>query len=373
MCGIAGVVDAAAPGGAGDRARRAGGHGRCAAPPRPRRVRRSIAIDRRRTRARAAVDHRSGDRASSRSPTSARRCGSSSTARSSTTSSCATSWSRAATASARAATPKSSSTPTRSGARRPSSASTASGRSRCGTASNAQLVLARDPFGVRPLYVCEHGGRLYFASEVKAIFAGDSDAAPPARPASASTRRSRSGAPVPPQTVFAASRSWSPGPSESTTAGGVRRHRAYQPAFPGRRAPRRSRARSTTPWTPCGRRSSDATSLRMLRADVPVGSYLSGGLDSSLIAALGLRAKGAKLPHLLAALRRRRVRRDVLPAADGRASRQRPPRGAGVARRHRARLPRGHPPHRAADPAHGAGAALSCCRNWCATPASRSC
>ena len=34
------------------------------------------------------------------------------------------------------------------------------------------LVLARDRLGVRPLYLCDHGGRLWFASEVKSIFAG---------------------------------------------------------------------------------------------------------------------------------------------------------------------------------------------------------
>ena len=35
------------------------------------------------------------------------------------------------------------------------------------------LVLARDPFGVRPLFLCRARGRLFFASEVKAIFAAD--------------------------------------------------------------------------------------------------------------------------------------------------------------------------------------------------------
>src|SRR6185369_3672798 len=40
-------------------------------------------------------------------------------------------------------------------------------------ARRESLVLARDHLGVRPLYIAEHDGRLYFASEVKAIFAAD--------------------------------------------------------------------------------------------------------------------------------------------------------------------------------------------------------
>ncbi len=154
-----------------------------------------------------------------------------------------------------------------------------------------ELILARDPFGVRPLYVAEHAGKLSFASEVKALFAAD-----PSLP----RRLDPTGldelftfwAPVAPQTVFEGIEEVEPGTVRIYGEAGVRHYRSYDPGFPTGRvgefpgslddAVDEVRAALV-----------DATSLRMLRADVPVGSYLSGGLDSSLIAAIGLRAKGS--------------------------------------------------------------------------------
>ena len=154
-----------------------------------------------------------------------------------------------------------------------------------------ELVLARDPFGVRPLYVTEHAGRLMFASEVKALFAGD-----PSLP-----RRFDSHgldelftfwSPVAPRTVFAGIEEIEPGTARVYSASGVRYCRSYDPAFPD--GPGSGFSGTLDDAVDEVRTAlADATSLRMLRADVPVGSYLSGGLDSSLIAALGLSAKGA--------------------------------------------------------------------------------
>lgn len=155
-----------------------------------------------------------------------------------------------------------------------------------------ELVLARDPFGVRPLYVTEHEGRLFFASEVKALFAAD-----PTLP----RRLDPAGldevftfwAPVAPRTVFGGIEEVEPGTVRIYSAHGVRSHRSYEPAFPVDCAGEYSGTLDEA-VEEVRAALAEATRLRMLRADVPVGSYLSGGLDSSLIAALGLRAKGSK-------------------------------------------------------------------------------
>lgn len=156
----------------------------------------------------------------------------------------------------------------------------------------AELVLARDPFGVRPLYVAEHNGRLLFASEVKALFAADPSLPRRLDPAGID-QVFTFWTTVAPQTVFAGIEEVEPGTTRIYGAQTVRRSRAWDAAFPtdenggfrGSVADAVDEVRAAL---------EDATRLRMLRADVPVGSYLSGGLDSSLIAALGLRAKGER-------------------------------------------------------------------------------
>jgi asparagine synthase (glutamine-hydrolysing) len=155
-----------------------------------------------------------------------------------------------------------------------------------------ELVLARDPFGVRPLYIAAHRGRLYFASEVKAIFAADATL-PREFDAEGLDQTFTFWSTVAPRTVFAGIEELPPGTVRKYRDGAVAETSAYEPAYPTAAAA--GFAGTFEEAVEEVRRAlEEATSLRMLRADVPVGSYLSGGLDSSLIAALGLRAKGSK-------------------------------------------------------------------------------
>jgi asparagine synthase (glutamine-hydrolysing) len=158
-------------------------------------------------------------------------------------------------------------------------------------AEHRTLVLARDPYGVRPLYVTEHGGRLLFASEVKALFA-----AVPSLPrrfdAVGLDQFLTFWTTVAPRTVFEGIEEVEPGTVRTYTPTQVRSTQCWDPSYPFADAPPSCSLEEAVDLVRNGLER--ATSLRMLRADVPVGSYLSGGLDSSFVAALGLRAKGSR-------------------------------------------------------------------------------
>lgn len=148
-----------------------------------------------------------------------------------------------------------------------------------------RLFLSRDRFGVKPLYYLSAGDEFLFASEIKAILA------------------IRPGERVPnltylatflaygimdygEETCFRSIRSLPPGHSMVVTDGGVRVERYWDLAMETQ-----DRSEHSAIEDPRGRGEQflhllqDSVRLR-LASDVPVGSCLSGGLDSSVIVSL---------------------------------------------------------------------------------------
>jgi asparagine synthase (glutamine-hydrolysing) len=152
------------------------------------------------------------------------------------------------------------------------------------------LVLARDLAGILPLHVAEHGPYVVFGSEVKAVLAADLGIAPAFDPLGLEQTFTFWSV-VPPQGVFREIGEIEPGHVRTYTEAGVRDVAFAHHVFPTAEEPgfRGSVAEATEAVAEALK---EATRLRMVRADVPVGSYLSGGLDSSLVASLGCRARG---------------------------------------------------------------------------------
>ena len=152
------------------------------------------------------------------------------------------------------------------------------------------LTLARDALGVRPLYLCEHRGSLYFASEVKAIFAADLSIPREMDPVGLE-QTFTFWTVIPPRGVFRNVTELEPGHVRTYAGGKAHDVCSWRLAYPvGDCGAFKGSLEDAVDATRAA--LEEATRLRMLRADVPVGSYLSGGLDSSLVAALALRAKG---------------------------------------------------------------------------------
>jgi len=153
--------------------------------------------------------------------------------------------------------------------------------------SDESLFLARDPFGIKPLYFAHEGGRIAFASEVSALLAsgvseGEID------PASVAEYLAWLSVPAP-RTIYRGILSLQPGECLRFCRGKAE----IRTAWSFRSVP------SDAP--PCATREEFIRELRVrlddtiqahVLADVPVGAFLSGGLDSAVVAGLMSKASG---------------------------------------------------------------------------------
>jgi asparagine synthase (glutamine-hydrolysing) len=150
------------------------------------------------------------------------------------------------------------------------------------------LFLARDALGIKPLYYHRLGGRLLFASEVNALLA--SGCVPEGIDPRAVADYLGWLAVPGPRTIRREVQGLGPGECAEWRAEGLQVRCWWSlaslptPSAPGAAAPSRGE------YTAGLRAQLNDTIRAHLLADVPVGAFLSGGLDSSIVVALMQRA-----------------------------------------------------------------------------------
>ena len=152
-----------------------------------------------------------------------------------------------------------------------------------------RLLLARDRFGIKPLYYRRAGGGLAFASELKAMlelpgFSREID------PRAVSAYLAFNSIPAP-LTIFAEARKLPPGYLLTWEGGEVRQRRYARPGPPAGGL----RGGSIDGLAAELREVLDDSVRAHLVADVPVGVLLSGGVDSGGLAALASAHAGEPL------------------------------------------------------------------------------
>lgn len=150
-----------------------------------------------------------------------------------------------------------------------------------------RLLLIRDRVGITPLFYTKQadtrqGARLLFASEIKAILPALSES--PRLNANALDQIMTFWMPVSPNTLFENIFELPPGMMLIADRNGEKLQRYWDWTFP-QSADEYHRGSEDDLATQLRELLIDATQIR-LRADVPVGAYLSGGLDSSVLTSL---------------------------------------------------------------------------------------
>jgi asparagine synthase (glutamine-hydrolysing) len=156
--------------------------------------------------------------------------------------------------------------------------------------ANQTLFAARDRFGIKPLYYAVHDGTLYLASEIKALLV----AGVPARWDHESFYQAATGPAMPDRTLFDGVYQVPPGHYLTATSNGMRilsYWEFYYPPADELAVDTRDESAFVEEFTAV---FEEAVRLR-LRADVPVGCYLSGGLDSCSVLGFATRLSSSPI------------------------------------------------------------------------------
>jgi asparagine synthase (glutamine-hydrolysing) len=147
---------------------------------------------------------------------------------------------------------------------------------------NRTLVAVRDRFGIKPLFYAWHDGALYLASEVKALFAAG---VPPRWDADSVSHAVEYGGPQA-RTLYDGVCQVPPGHYLIATDRHFQLHQYWDFNYP---AAADARPRPAQDYVAEFRHVLEEAVRLRLRADVPVGCYLSGGLDSCAVIGLAAR------------------------------------------------------------------------------------
>jgi asparagine synthase (glutamine-hydrolysing) len=150
-----------------------------------------------------------------------------------------------------------------------------------------RLLVARDHFGQKPLFYTERNGQLTFASEMKALLADDpslAELSPRALDQYLTMRFVQ-----PPETFFAGVRALPPAHYMVWENGRARTERYWNLTY----GPKWTFSEGET-LDRIDELLAETVKLHLL-SDVPVGAFLSGGLDSTLIASYAARTLGSEL------------------------------------------------------------------------------
>jgi asparagine synthase (glutamine-hydrolysing) len=141
-----------------------------------------------------------------------------------------------------------------------------------------RLVLGRDRLGIKPLYHLEAGGRFFFASEAKALVA--TGAIPIEVDREALQEYLALGYTPAPHSLFQGIRKLPPASLMTRENGRLTIDRFWAPGASV------DHSRSEHDWAEVVQTSLDRAVDAQMVSDVPLGAFLSGGIDSSAIVAL---------------------------------------------------------------------------------------